>query len=226
MLERVNLQTASGPGQRSAGGAETGTPVAPTVFVVEDDAVLRDSLRWLIASVGLTPECFPTAEHFLAAYDPDRSGCLVVDIRLPGMSGIALQAVLKERGIALPLIVITAYAEVSTVVKTITEGAIDFFEKPFSDELLLDSIRKAIDLDRRLRDERRARAGVRARLATLTPREREILALITKGRASKMIASELRISAKTVEAHRSRLMRKLEVDSIAELIRLGLVGES
>ena len=187
---------------------------------------MRDSLRWLVESVGLVAECHATAEAFLARYDPQRPGCLVVDVRLPGMSGVALQALLKKRRVAIPIIIITAYAEVSTAVRTLTEGAIDFIEKPFSDELLLDSIRRAIEIDRRSRAADAERARIQTLLSSLTRREHDILALVVKGRPSKVIARELAISEKTVEVHRARLMHKLKVDSTAELIRLVLLSES
>jgi two-component system response regulator FixJ len=222
MTERIPLQTAGRSGDGSPRGTRPDPPERPTVFVVEDDPNLQDSLRWLIESVGLRVECFGTAESFLETYDGQRPGCVLADVRLPGMSGVALQAALKSRETPLPVIVMTAYAEVATAVHTMTEGAVDFIEKPFGDQQLLDSIAKAVELDREARRERAEQARLRAQIASLTARERQILAMVTDGCSSKTMAGRLNISEKTVEVHRARLMKKLDVDSIADLIRLGL----
>ena len=198
-------------------------PPEPTVFVVDDDPAMRESLRWLLQSVGLAVETHAGAAAFLSSYDPSRSGCLVLDMRMPGMSGLNLQDELIARRITLPIIIITGYAEVPTAVRALKRGAVDFIEKPFSDELLLDRIRQAIETDRQTRDAEAQRAEVTVRFAQLTPREREVMELVIAGKANKVIAAELGLSPKTVEVHRANVMRKMAVDSVAELVRLGLI---
>jgi len=196
------------------------TSPEPTVFVVDDDQAMRHSLRWLLQSVGLPVETYATAEEFLAGYSPDRPGCLVLDIRMPGMGGLQLQDELKTRAIRLPIIVITGHAEVPTAVRALKAGAVDFLEKPFSDQLLVDRVRQAIAADQVARAADAQRTAAQGRLALLTVREREVLCRVVDGKANKVIAAELGIVEKTVEAHRSRLMAKLAVDSLAGLIRL------
>jgi FixJ family two-component response regulator len=197
-------------------------PPEPTVFVVDDDRAMRESLSWLLDSVGLHVRSYATAADFLADYDPAQPGCLVLDVRMPGMSGLDLQAELARRGVELPTIVITGHAEVSMAVRAVKSGAIDFIEKPFSDQLLLDRVRQALEMDRQAREVRSRREDARRRLATLTAREREVLNLVVAGRANKEIASELGVSPKTVEVHRAHVMSKMCVDSLAELIRVTL----
>jgi two-component system, LuxR family, response regulator FixJ len=199
-------------------------PPEPTVFVVDDDRAMRESLSWLLDSVGLHVRSYATAADFLADYDPAQPGCLVLDVRMPGMSGLDLQAELARRGVELPTIVITGHAEVSMAVRAVKSGAIDFIEKPFSDQLLLDRVRQALEMDRQAREVRTRRDDARRRLATLTAREREVLNLVVAGRANKEIASELGVSPKTVEVHRAHVMSKMCVDSLAELIRLTLLA--
>jgi FixJ family two-component response regulator len=194
-----------------------------TVFIVDDDVGMRDSLRWLLESVNLRVETFSTAEAFLQAYTPSRSGGLVLDVRMPGMSGLSLQETLVARNISIPVIIITGYAEVPTAVRALKTGAIDFIEKPFSDDVLLERIRQALAVDRQRRDEHARRADAEARFQQLTPREREVMELVITGKANKVIAAELNLSPKTVEVHRANLMKKMEVDSVAELVRLGLM---
>jgi two-component system response regulator FixJ len=196
----------------------------PTVFVVDDDPAMRQSLRWLLQSVGLAVEAFPSAEAFLDAADSTRPGCLVLDVRMPGMSGLHLQDELKARGVTLPIIVVTGYAEVPTAVRALKGGATDFIEKPFSDQLLVDSVRNAIALDQQARALGAERAEIVGRLALLSGREREVMERVTEGKANKVIAIELGIGEKTVEVHRASVMRKLQVDSVAALIRLVLVS--
>ncbi|MBI4514773.1 MAG: response regulator transcription factor [Deltaproteobacteria bacterium] len=192
----------------------------PTVFVVDDDAAMRESLRWLLQSVGLLVETYSTAEGFLDSCDPERPGCLVLDVRMPGMSGLGLQEELARRCIALPAIIITGYAEVPTAVRALKSGAFDFIEKPFSDQLLLERVRQAIEVDRAARRVRAARTEAANRLARLSAREREILEFVVAGQPNKVIALTLGVSAKTVEAHRARIMRRLHVDTLADLVRL------
>ena len=196
----------------------------PTVFVVDDDRAMRDSLSWLLDSVGLRVRSYATAAEFLADHDPAQPGCLVLDVRMPGMSGLDLQAELARRGVELPTIVITGHAEVSMAVRAVKAGALDFIEKPFSDQLLLDRVRQALQIDLEAREVRRRREDARRRLATLTAREREVLNLVVAGKANKEIASALGVSPKTVEVHRAHVMSKMCVDSLAELIRITLLA--
>lgn len=195
----------------------------PTVFVVDDDAAMRDSLRWLFEFVGLAVETFATAEEFLDGCHPARPGCLLLDVRMPGMSGLNLQDELAARHFTLPTIIITGYAEVATAVRALKTGAIDFIEKPFSDELLLERIRQAISADRQAREVQAQRAEVAARFALLTARERAVMDLVIAGKPNKVIAAELGLSPKTVEVHRANVMRKMEAPSVADLVRFGLV---
>jgi len=194
-----------------------------TVFVVDDDQAMRNSLKWLISSVGMRVETFASADDFLAGYYPGRAGCLLLDVRMPGMSGLELQEVLAERDIQLPVIIITGHGDVPMAVRALKSGAIDFIEKPFNDELLLDAIRNALVLDERRRDVQQERAEVAGRLIQLTPREREVMDMVTDGKSNKEIAADLGVSAKTVEAHRARVMEKMCAGSLAELVRMALV---
>jgi two-component system response regulator FixJ len=199
-------------------------PPEPTVFVVDDDRAMRESLSWLLDSVGLRVRSYATAADFLAEHDPAQPGCLVLDVRMPGMSGLDLQAELARRGVELPTIVITGHAEVSMAVRAVKAGAIDFIEKPFSDQLLLDRVRQALEIDLEAREVRRRREDARRRLVTLTTREREVLNLVVAGKANKEIASALGVSPKTVEVHRAHVMSKMCADSLAELIRITLLA--
>ncbi|MEW6249155.1 MAG: response regulator transcription factor [Planctomycetota bacterium] len=192
----------------------------PTVFVVDDDQALCESLQWLLESVGLAVRTFPSAEQFLAAYDPADPGCLVLDIRMPGMNGLDLQNRLGGRGITLPVIVITGHGDVPLAVRALRAGAVDFLEKPVHDQLLLQRIRAALERDAATRREQERRSGTAARLAHLTPREREVLELVVAGRANKQIAAELGVTQKTVEVHRKRVMQKMGVRSAVALTRL------
>lgn len=194
----------------------------PTVFVVDDDQAMRNSLKWLIESVSMQVETFESADAFINSYYPGRSGCLLLDVRMPGMSGLELQEYLRANQIAIPVIIITGHGDVPMAVRAMKSGAIDFIEKPFNDELLLESIRHALALDVRQRDMQSQRAEIATRLARLTPREHEVMVMVTNGKANKEIATSLGVSAKTVEAHRVRVMEKMEADSLAELVRMAI----
>jgi two-component system, LuxR family, response regulator FixJ len=200
------------------------------VFVVDDDRAMRDSLRWLLESIGLTVRTYATAAEFLREHQPSQPGCLVLDVRMPGMSGLDLQAELVQRGTELPTIVVTGHAEVAMAVRAVKAGAIDFIEKPFSDQLLLDRVRQALEIDRQSREVRARREEARRRLASLSAREREVLELVAAGKANKEVAAALGLSTKTVEVHRAHVMSKMAVDSLAELIRVailaGAIGEN
>lgn len=192
----------------------------PTVFVVDDDAAVRDSLSWLIESAGLKVEAFASAEEFLNAYRSNCPSCLVLDMRMPGMSGIALQKQLTARNIDIPIIFITAHASVPAAVHAMRAGAVDFLTKPFREETLLDRIRQCMAQASERRQRHAAQADVLARFALLTPREREVLHDVVAGKPNKVIAAERKISQKTVEAHRAKMMQKLQARSLAELMRM------
>ena len=184
------------------------TVVKPTVFVLDDERTVRESLRWLIESVGLVVETFSSPREFLDTYKPDRPGCLVLDVRLPEMSGLEVQEWLQARGIRLPVIMITAYGEISLAVRAMKGGARDFLEKPFSDQVLLDRIQQCIEEDAKNRKQNSFRAEIDARSTTLTRRERQVMQLMVGGNSTKKIASELGISHRTVEVHRAKIMAK------------------
>ena len=198
----------------------------PTVYVVDDDQAVRDSLRWLIESVGLTVETFDSAQAFLARCEkgPLR-GCLVADVRLPGVSGLDLQDRLRQQGLYIPTIVITGHGDVPVAVRAMKAGALDFIEKPFSDQTLLDRIREAIGQDQRYRELADQRDELVDRFHHLTPREREVMALVVAGRLNKQIAAELGLSHKTIEVHRAHVMDKMRAESLAELVRIAVVLE-
>lgn len=201
------------------------------VYVVDDDQDVRDSLCVLIQSIGLPVVPYSSAEAFLEACDPanggttHRAGCLVLDIRMPGISGLELQEELGRRRITLPIIFITAHGEVPAAVRALQNGAFDFLEKPFSHQKLLERVRKAIEHDLRARNENARLDEVVQRLETLTPRESQVLDLVVEGKPTKIIAEELGISAKTVDAHRANILRKMRARSLADLIRLRLSCE-
>ena len=192
----------------------------PTVFVVDDDQAMRNSLKWLIESVAMQVETYESADQFIKNYYPGRSGCLLLDVRMPGMSGLELQEYLIEHMISIPIIIITGHGDVPMAVRAMKAGAVDFIEKPFNDELLLESIRTALNLDVEQRASQAERAEIAARLAHLTPREHEVMEMVTNGRANKEIALTLGVSAKTVEAHRARVMEKMQARSLADLVKM------
>jgi FixJ family two-component response regulator len=198
---------------------------SPTVYVVDDDPAMRSSLRWLIESVGLAVCTCSSAREFLATYRDVGLGCLVLDVRMPGMSGLDLQIELARRNIEIPILIITGYAEVPLAVRAMKAGAFDFIEKPFSDQTLLDHIRAAVARDEVTRRRRSARAQLQARMRLLTQRERDVLERVISGKSNKVIAAELTLSTKTVEVHRAHVMEKLQATSLADLIRLVLLAE-
>jgi RNA polymerase sigma factor (sigma-70 family) len=191
----------------------------PTVFVVDDDADLCDSLRWLLESDGLRVETHTSAQSFLDAYTPDRPGVLLLDIRMPGMNGLELQQHLKERGFGIPIIILTGHATVPMAVRAVQAGALDFLQKPVDVQALLGRISEAMRLDAQNRQERVENEKILSRLASLTPREREVLDAVVAGKSNKQIAGELCIADKTVEVHRKHLMKKMRVRSVVELVR-------
>ncbi|OQX32029.1 MAG: DNA-binding response regulator [Candidatus Sedimenticola endophacoides] len=192
----------------------------PTVFVVDDDQAMRNSLKWLIESVGMRVETYGSADEFVSNYYPGRAGCLLLDVRMPGMSGLELQEQFNHRQIRIPIIIITGHGDVPMAVRSMKAGAVDFIEKPFNDELLLESIRNALAQDTEHRSYQAEQAEITARLGQLTPREHEVMEMVTDGKANKEIAQALGVSAKTVEAHRARVMEKMEADSLADLVKM------
>lgn len=192
----------------------------PTVHVVDDDAAMRRSIVFLAESVGWPVASWPSAEVFLAAAGPGMRGCLVLDIRMPAMSGLELQQVLRERQLALPIIFITGHGDVAMAVQAMKDGALDFLEKPFKDQQLLDAIARAMREQARHQAVASRQAEVRSLYAALTAREREVAARIARGLSNKLVARELAISDKTVQVHRAHVMEKMGVHSAAELAQL------
>lgn len=198
----------------------------PIVHVIDDDPALRHSLTWLIGSIGLQVLTYPDPHVFLDRYDPASPGCIVVDLRMPGMSGLDLQETLRARHSALPLIFISGHGEISAAVRAMRNGAVDFLEKPFSDQVLLDRIQQAIELNERLRRAAEADTAILARYRGLTERERQVFDMVVSGASNKRIAQRLDIATKTVETHRARVMLKMQAQSVAELVSLHLHVES
>ncbi|PWC32905.1 response regulator transcription factor [Azospirillum sp. TSO35-2] len=205
--------------------ADTAAPPPRTVYVVDDDPAMRHSLGWLIGSLGLEVRSFASAEEFLRALRPDQPGCLVTDVRMPGMSGLELQDMLARAGSMLAVVVITGHADVPMAARAFRGGAVDFLEKPFNDQLLLDRVHEALETSTQSWAAHARKARVRSLLARLTPRERQVAHLVVAGKLNKVIAAEINLSPKTVEVHRHNVMEKLEVGSVADLTRLLIEAE-
>jgi FixJ family two-component response regulator len=193
-----------------------------TVFIVDDDLAIRHAMSLLLRSAGLEPETFATANDFLERCDSYSAACLVLDIRMPGLSGLELQQRLLELGVSIPIIFITGHADVPMAVEAMQNGAFAFIQKPFTDHELLDNISEAMISGDRERRKQEARSGIDARRQTLTPREREVMDLVVTGKANKVIAFELGVSQRTVEVHRARVMEKMRARSLADLVRMNL----
>jgi two-component system, LuxR family, response regulator FixJ len=193
---------------------------ASTVFVVDDDEGVRNSLRFLLRSVGLQTQTAASATEFLDTYKPSQAGCLVLDVRMPGMSGLELQQQLNLRGAVIPVIFITGHGDIPMAVEAMQQGAFDFLQKPFRDQDLIERIQHALERDARARAALDQHAKIRERLDSLTPREREVLALMTRGKPNKIMAAELGVSQRTVEIHRARVMEKSGAASLAQLVRM------
>ena len=198
----------------------------PTVYIVDDDFAVRDSLALLLGLQGFVTRVFASGEEFLAAYSPQWPGCLVLDLRMPGMSGLALQAAMAERGVKLPIVVITAHGDVAAARAMLTAGALDFLEKPLEESQLLTAIRAALQCDAEDRRQALTIAQARQWIERLTPREREVLDLVVAGKHNREIAAELGISARTVEVYKARSMEKLRVERLPDLIRLVLTVQA
>jgi FixJ family two-component response regulator len=198
------------------------TNAEPVVFIVDDDDEVRDAISLLMDSVGLKVQAYESAQAFLDGFDPERPGCLILDVRMRGMSGLELQAQLAGEPIHPPIVIITGHGDVPMAVRAVQAGAVDFLEKPFNDQALLDAVHRALGVDARRRGHAMRLAEVNQRLERLTPREREILDQIVAGKRNKVIAADLQISQSTVEAHRAKVMDKLQARSLSELMRLML----
>lgn len=194
------------------------------VFIVDDDASVLESIVFLLGTVGLRAEPFASAYDFLEAVGPEAAGCLVLDVRMPGMSGLELQEKLAALGYTLPIIFLTAHGNVPTAVRAVKSGAVDFIEKPFHDQELIDRIQHAIEADADARGARSVRREVVTRLASLTPRERDVLDGVVSGHANKVIAADLGVSQRTVEIHRAHVMQKMGADSVAELVQMVMLA--
>jgi two-component system, LuxR family, response regulator FixJ len=195
---------------------------SPVVMVVDDDSGVRNAMRSLLKSVGLESSLFASAQEFLAAYQPSQGGCLVLDIRMPGMSGLELQQELNLRGAVIPVIFMTGHGDIPMAVEAMQHGAFDFLQKPFRDQDLLDRIQRAIVRDGELRQSLGEHARIRTHLESLTEREREVLDLLTTGKQNKAIAQDLGVSPRTIEIHRARVLEKMNATSVAELVRMML----
>ncbi len=191
-----------------------------TVFIVDDDAEVRDSLKMLIESVGLVTETYDSAQAFLDKFEPARPGCLILDVRMRGMSGLSLQQELNKKPLSPPIIIITGHGDVQMAVRAVKAGASEFLEKPFNEQQLLDSIHIALEQDAEQRGKALKLAEIQQRLDRLTEREKEVMELVVNGMLNKNIAHELNISQSTVEAHRSRVMEKMEARTLSDLMRM------
>jgi len=192
----------------------------PTVFVVDDDANVRTSIQGLLKSAGLRSECFETAEQFLRRKHSKGPSCLILDVSLPGMSGLDFQQKLRNAGLQIPIIFVTGYGDIPMTVKAMKSGAVEFLTKPFEDQDLLDAVQQALARDSATRQERADFAALRERYDKLTPREREVMGLVVSGMLNKQIASELGTSEITIKVHRAQAMHKMQAGSLAELVRM------
>lgn len=193
---------------------------AAHVHIVEDDDAVRESLQLVLESVGYKTQTFASANAFLDSYDGELAGCLVLDIRMPGMNGMELQRKLNERNSILPIIFVTGHGDVPMAVEAMQQGALDFVQKPYREQELLEKIERAFAIDRANRESLQQRQKIAVRLDSLTPRELDVLRLMIEGKANKVIAIDLDISQRTVEIHRARVMEKLEANSLAHLVRM------
>jgi len=197
-----------------------------TVFVVDDDQAVARSLRWLLETVMLRVETYASVPAFLEGYDAAKPGCLVLDVRMPGHSGLDLQEHLATHKIAIPIIFVTGHGDVKMAVRAMQAGAVNFIEKPFNDQDLLDQIHKALLIDAKRRSGQTQRDQLAARFAALTVREREVLDLVVQGLPNKAIANALELSAKTIEVHRGKVMEKMQAHSVSDLVRMSMQNQA
>lgn len=197
-----------------------------TVFLVDDDDAVRDSVSLLMRSAGLQTREFESANAFLEGYDRDQPGCLLLDVRMPGMSGLELQKELNKRNHTLPIVFISAHGDIPMAVEAVRRGAVDFVQKPFDDEELVSTVKQALAASEQLFAEETERTEICRRTASLTAREREVMSQVVKGKANKVIASDLGVSQRTVEIHRARVMEKMRASSLAQLVRMVLISEA
>ena len=188
------------------------------IYIVDDDEAFRDSLRWLLESNGFEIELFTSAKGFLDSYNSGKPGCVVLDIRMPGMTGLELQEKLNKKGIRTPVIFVTGHGDIPMAVSAVKRGAMDFIEKPFNESEMLELIRNALVLDTQQREADKQQAVIYSRLAKLTSREREVMECVIAGKSNKLIADQFGIAVKTVEAHRAKVMDKMEANSLADLV--------
>jgi len=200
--------------------------MSPQVYVVDDDQAVRDALQLLLRSVKIESQVFASGQDFLAALDGEARGCVLLDIRMPGMSGMDVQKEMNQRGAGLAVIFLTGHGDVPMAVQAMQEGAFDFVQKPFRDQDLLDTIRRALEQSESQHEQREQVDEIKTRLALLTPRESEVLEKVVAGKSNKVIASDLGLSTRTVEIHRSRVMEKMQADSLAHLVRMYVAVEA
>lgn len=197
----------------------------PVVYIVDDDEAIRSALRLLMKSANLRVAVCASAEEFLKTYKSELPGCLVLDIRMPGMSGLELQKLLLERHIRVPVVIMSGHGDVTMVVQAMKSGAADFIEKPFKNDVLLELVKQCVARDVETRKAERQHVEAAARIASLTPREREVMELLIQGKRNKIIASVLGISNRTVEAHRAKIMEKMQAHSLSEIVRTSFAAE-
>jgi len=197
----------------------------PIVYVVDDDEAIRSALRLLMKSADLRVVTCASAEEFLKVHKPELPGCLVLDIRMPGMNGLELQRLLNDRHIRVPVVIMSGHGDVGMAVQAMKDGAVDFIEKPFKNEVLLERVKQCVARDVEARKEQREHVEAATRIASLTPREREVMELLIQGKRNKIIASDLGISNRTVEAHRAKIMEKMHAHSLSEIVRTSFSAE-
>lgn len=205
---------------------DSGQAFAPCVFVTDDDASVREAIGFLLGAEGLDYRLCASADELLESVTPDHRGCVLLDVRMPGLDGLQAQTALNERGLRLPVIFISGHADVSTAVRAVQAGALDFLEKPFDDELLVEKIRNAIELDQSEWESAHEREDIEQRIASLTPRERQVVEGILEGKLNKIIADDLDISVRTVEIHRANALEKIGARNSSDMIRLVLSSHS
>jgi len=199
-------------------------PSKPIVHIVDDDSAIRDALSFLMKSIGFESKTYASAETFLNQANFDLPGCLVADVRMHGMSGLELQQVLNERSINLPVIIITGHGDIPMAVQAMKAGAVDFLEKPYDNDVLITRIRQSLEDATKEQGKESRIAEAKARLTQLTPRELEVMNLLVAGKHNKIIANELNISVRTAEAHRAKVMKKLQADSLSDIVRIALIA--